>query len=97
MKALSIVSILLAIIAWALIIMMGVNLLSGQALADRTCDTACIKTFFFSGTGVAIVGVIVSGISMKSSGFNPLNILALLASLAICGIVGFLFIAGTMF
>ena len=97
MKALSPISILLAVIAWGLMIMMGVNLLSGEALADRTCDTSCVQTFFFSSLAVAGIAFIVSGLSIKGSGFNLLNILALLASLAICGIAVFLFIAGNFF
>ncbi len=95
MKALSLVSVLLALIAWALFISMGVNLLSGD-LSERSCDTACVQLLFFSAIAVAVIAVIVSGISMKN-GFNVLNIPALLAALGICGIAGFLFIAGNAF
>lgn len=97
MNALAPVSIILAIIAWVLMVMMGTNLLSGEAVADRTCDTECIKTYFFSAFGVAIVAFIIGVLSIKNTNTNPLNIIALLASLAICGIVGFLFIAGNLF
>lgn len=97
MKALPVISLLLAIIAWGLMIVMGVNMLSGEELPDRSCGTACVQSFFFSSTAVAFIGVIVAAVSMKTAGINFFNVSGLLASLAICGVVGFLFVAGNFF
>lgn len=97
MKALSPVSILLAVVAWGLMIMMGVNLLSGETLAEKTCNTGCIQTYFFSSFAMAAVAFIVGTLAIKGAGLNVLNTLGTLAAFAICGIVVFLFIAGNLF
>lgn len=97
MKALSPVSILLAVVAWGLMIMMGVNLLSGETLAEKTCNTSCIQTYFFSSFAVAAVAFIAGGLAIKSAGINILNALGTLAAMALCGMVVFLFIAGNFF
>ncbi len=97
MKALAPVSIILALVAWALVVVMTMNLLSAHAGPERACATGCIQMFFFSSIGVAVVTVALSALSMMRAGLNAMNTVALLASLAICGIAGFLFIAGTMF
>jgi hypothetical protein len=97
MKALAPVSFIFAVVAWALIVVMGINLLSAHAGPERACDTACIQIFFFSSIGVAVLSVIMSLVSITRAGVNALNVLAFLAALAICSIASFLFIAGNFF
>ena len=79
------ISLLCAVISWALAIFLGMQLLSGT-FDGRTCQTSCVQTVFWVSFAIAIVGVIFSigGISIGKS--NWVKIISLLALVGLSGI-----------
>lgn len=55
----------LAILAWALTVFIGSVLLSGTALEDRSCQTACIQMLFFSGFGIGALALILAVVAVS--------------------------------
>ena len=85
MKLNTTISLLSALISWALAIFLGMQLLSGT-FDGRTCQTSCVQTVFWISFAVAIIGLIFSigGISIGKS--NWIKIISLLALVGLSGI-----------
>ncbi len=79
------ISVLSALISWALAIFLGIQLLSGT-FDGRTCQTSCVQTVFWVSFAIALVGLVfsVGGISVGKS--NLLKTLSLLALVGLAGI-----------
>ncbi len=79
------ISVLSALISWALAVFLATQLLSGT-FDGRTCQTTCVQTVFWISFAIAIVGLIFSigGISIGKS--NWIKIIALLALVGLSGI-----------
>jgi len=82
-KALPWLALPLTIAAWVLTVLTGEALLSGP-YEDRTCQTECVKTLFFSGLGVTIGAVVLAALALIGSNSRVLTfaILGLAAPLA---------------
>ncbi len=83
MKALPLVALLLTIAGWALTVWTGATLLSGP-YEDRTCQTECVQTLFFSGLAAAIAALLVTVIALFRPGGRAVTygVLVLAAPLA---------------
>ncbi len=79
------ISLLCALISWALAIFLGTQLLSGT-FDERTCQTLCVQTLFWISFAIAIIGLIFSigGVSVGKS--NWIKIISLLALIGLSGI-----------
>ena len=79
------ISLLSAVISWALAIFLGMQLLSGT-FDGRSCQTSCVQTVFWVSFAVAIIGLIFSigGISIGKT--NWVKIISLLALIGLSGI-----------
>lgn len=79
------ISLLSAVISWALAIFLGMQLLSGT-FDGRSCQTSCVQTVFWVSFAVAIIGLVFSigGISIGKS--NWVKIISLLALIGLSGI-----------
>lgn len=89
----ALIALLLALAAWALFGTTGVNLLSGY-MEERTCQTGCVKTLFFAAVAAGLGGLILSIIALFRPSGRVVSVIALLLSLAICSVAGFLYVAG---
>ena len=78
------ISLLCAIISWALAIFLGTQLLSGT-FDGRSCQTSCVNITFWVSFAIAALGLIfsVGGISIGKS-----NLIKTLSLLALVGLVG---------
>ena len=78
------ISLLAALISWALAVFLGTQLLSGT-FDGRTCQTSCVNLVFWISFAIAIIGLIFSfgGISIGKS-----NLIKTLSLLALVGLVG---------
>lgn len=85
MKLNTIISLLCAVVSWALAIFLGIQLLSGT-FEGRTCQTSCVQTVFWISFAVAVIGLIFSigGISIGKS--NWVKTLSLFALVGLSGI-----------
>ena len=79
------ISLLSAVISWALAIFLGMQLLSGT-FDSRSCQTSCVQTVFWISFAVAMIGLIFSigGISIGKT--NWVKIISLLALIGLSGI-----------
>lgn len=57
----------LAVIGWLMALYIGNVLLSGTTLAERSCQTSCIQTLFFSGFGVGALALILAGVAVSKA------------------------------
>ena len=94
MNLLALLALLLTLTAWVLTTLTGMNLFSGYS-ADRTCQTDCIKMFFFSGVATGVGGLVLSGLSLLSPQGRILSWSALLLAVGLCAIFVALFLIGT--
>lgn len=80
----TIISLLCAIISWALAIFLGTQLLSGT-FDERTCTTSCVNITFWVSFAIAVLGLVfsVGGISIGKS-----NLIKTLSLFALVGLVG---------
>jgi hypothetical protein len=93
MKMLASVALILSLAGWVLTAMTGMNLLSGH-FDERTCQTDCVQTFFYSAVALGMTGLLLSLLALIRSRGNVLSVLALLLALPLCGIFATLFIVG---
>jgi len=79
------ISLLSAIISWALAIFLGTQLLSGT-FDGRSCTTSCVNIVFWVSFAIAVIGLIFSfgGIAIGKS--NWIKTLSLFALLGLVGI-----------
>ncbi len=78
------ISLLSALISWALAIFLGMQLLSGT-FDGRSCTTSCVNIVFWVSFAIAAIGLIFSfgGISVGKT-----NLIKTLSLLALVGLVG---------
>jgi len=78
------ISLLSALISWALAIFLGTQLLSGT-FDGRTCQTSCVNIVFWVSFAIAAIGLLFSlgGISIGKS-----NLIKTLSLFALVGLVG---------
>jgi hypothetical protein len=79
------ISLLCAIISWALAIFLGTQLLSGT-FDGRSCTTSCVNIVFWVSLAIAVLGLIfsVGGISIGKS--NWIKTISLFALVGLVGI-----------
>ncbi|MGH1537672.1 MAG: hypothetical protein ACRBDX_06460 [Gammaproteobacteria bacterium] len=87
------ISLLSALVSWALAIFLGMQLLSGT-FDGRSCQTSCVNIVFWASFAIAAIGVIFSlgGISIGKS--NWIKTISLLALIGLCGIYITTFLIG---
>ncbi|QIK37097.1 hypothetical protein GWK36_02740 [Caldichromatium japonicum] len=85
-KIAAIPAILLALAGWALIASSAVAMLSGP-YEGRTCQTECVQWLFFSGTGSAVLGLILGIIGLRLAQGYRLSQVALWIAGPLCAIV----------
>ena len=95
MNLLALLSLVITIAGWILTGLTGVNLLSGH-FDDRTCQTDCVQTLFFSAVAAGISGLVLSVIALFRSNGRILSLIALLLALSLCSVFGVLYIAGNL-
>ena len=79
------ISLLSAVISWALAIFLGMQLLSGT-FDGRSCQTSCVQTVFWVSFAVAIVGLIFSIGGISIGKLNWVKTISLLALVGLSGI-----------
>jgi len=87
------ISLLSAVISWALAIFLGTQLLSGT-FDGRSCQTSCVNIVFWVSFAIAAVGLLFSlgGISIGKSKW--IKILSLFALVGLVGIYVTTFVIG---
>ena len=87
------ISLLSAIISWALAIFLGTQLLSGT-FDGRSCQTSCVNIVFWVSFAIAVIGLIFSfgGVSIGKS--NWIKTLCLFALVGLVGIYVTTFLIG---
>lgn len=93
MNLLPLLALLLTLTAWILTALTGINLLSGH-FEERTCQTDCVRTYFFSGVATGIGGLVLSGLSLLRPQGRILSLAALTLALGLCAIFAVLFVIG---
>ena len=93
MNLLPLSALLLTLTAWILTALTGMNLLSGH-FEDRTCQTDCVRTYFFSGVATGVGGLVLSGLSLMHPQGRILGLTALALALGLCAIFAALFVIG---
>lgn len=87
----------LAVIGWLMIFYIGSVLLSGTAPAERSCQTACIQTLFFSGFGVGALALVFAGVAMlKAAAGRVLSYGALLLALPLFAVYAGIVLIGNL-
>jgi len=87
------ISLLSALISWALAIFLGMQLLSGT-FDGRSCQTSCVNIVFWVSFAIAAIGLLFSlgGISIGKS--NWIKTLSLFALVGLVGIYVTTFVIG---
>jgi hypothetical protein len=93
MKYAPIAALLLAILGWALTAVTTIHLLSGH-FDERTCQTACVQAYFFSGVAAGVVSLILGLVGLTRPGGRVLTYLALLLAVPLCAVFAGLFLIG---
>jgi hypothetical protein len=93
MNLLALIALLLTLGGWAMTVMTGTNLLSGH-LDDRTCQTDCVQTLFYSAVALGATGLLFTLAALLRSKGRMLSIFTLLLALPLCGIFATLYIVG---
>ena len=89
MKFLAPFALVLAVVGWVLTLYIGSVLLSGTALAERSCQTGCIQVLFFSALGVGAVAFILAGVAVfKQTTARVLSYASLVLAAGVLGITG---------
>lgn len=88
-------ALLLTIAGWVLAGLTGMHLLSGY-LEERTCQTDCVKSLFYSSVATGIGGLILSATAFFRSDGRILSITALVLSAALCTVFATLVIIGNL-
>ena len=95
MRITSVLAILLALASLALLGLTFSNLLSGD-LEARTCQTACVQTYYFAATGLGILSVLLAFTAIFRSGLTTGSFLTLIFSGFPVAVVAGIFAIGTM-
>lgn len=93
MRAIALFAPLLSIGGWVLVALTATNLLSGD-MAERTCQTGCVKTMFFSAVAIGVVALIFGLVSVFKAQTRGLGWLTLVLAVPLCGIVGGIIVIG---
>lgn len=97
MKIAAPIALVLAIFGWGLTFFIGDTLLSGTALADRACQTGCIKGLFFTGFGVGALALLLSGLTLtKQAAGRVLGVGALMLALPLFAIYAGIVVIGNL-
>lgn len=93
-KWMAMLAILFALAGWVLMGMTGYHLLSGD-FANRTCQTGCVKTLFWSALALAVLGLAagLAGVVKRES--RVFGGLALFLAAPLAGIAGGIIVIGT--
>ena len=94
MKMIVPLSIVLSLAGWVFISLTATNVLSGP-FEGRTCQTDCVKTYFYTAIGLGISGLITALIAVMKDR-NVLSYIALAMSMVLCGIFATLFVIGNI-
>jgi hypothetical protein len=83
----------LGIVGWVLLGLTFMNLGSGP-LEERTCQTACLQTYFFSASAVSGAGLILGILGLTKPDFRSVTYLALILLVPLCCVIGSLILIG---
>ncbi len=86
---------LLALSGWVLIVSSAVAMLSGP-YEGRSCQTTCVQWLFFSGTGAALLGLILGIIGLRLAARQRLSQAALWLAGPLCAIVLTIILIGNL-
>jgi hypothetical protein len=93
MKALPFLALLLALVSWVLMALTGINTLSGH-FDERTCQTACVQTYFFSAVATGGIGLLLALVALVRSDFRIVTYSALIVALPLCAVFAGLILIG---
>ncbi len=79
------ISLIAAIVSWALAVFLVMTLLSGT-FDTRSCQTTCVSYIFWSSFAIAIVGLLFSLGSISVGQGSVIKTLSMLALIGLCGI-----------
>ena len=94
MRLIALLAPLLSIGGWVLAGLTAINLLSG-GLAERSCQTDCLKMLFFSAVAVAVVALLLGLVSLFGRRSRRLGWLTLILTVPLCGVLGGIILIGT--
>lgn len=87
----------LGILGWAITVYITSVLLSGTALETRSCQTGCIQVLFFSGLGIGLLAVVLSGVAaVKQTTARVLSYGALVLALPLFAIYAGIILIGKL-
>jgi hypothetical protein len=95
MNFLAPLALLSAVASWAFLGLTFSNLLSGY-METRSCQTDCVKNYYFLAAGLGLAGVGLAFISLLRSGFNTWPVLTLLFAALPFGITSGIFAIGIL-
>ena len=93
MKFIPIIAVLLAVAGWVMTALMGINLLSGH-FDERTCQTACVRGYFFAGIAAGGVALLLGLLGLVRPGRRALTLLALALALPLVGVMAGIILIG---
>lgn len=93
MKAIALIALLLGLAGWALFMLTGMNLLSGP-LEERTCQTACVQTYFFAAVAAGLIGFALGALATLRPPSRVIGVASLVLTLPLCGVFATLFVIG---
>ncbi len=83
----------LGIVGWVLIGLTFMNL-AGGPMEERTCQTACLQTYFFSASAASGIGLILGILGLTKPEFRSVTYLALVLLVPLCCLIGGLILIG---
>jgi len=83
----------LGIVGWVLLGLTFMNL-TGGPMEERTCQTTCLQTFFFSAAAAGGIGLILGILGLTKPDFRKVTYLALVLLVPLCGLIGGLILIG---
>ena len=85
----------LGIVGWVLLGLTFMNL-TGGPMEERTCQTACLQTFFFSATAASGIGLILGILGLTKPIFRIVTYLALFLLVPLSSVIGGLILIGNL-
>jgi Trk-type K+ transport system membrane component len=85
----------LGIVGWVLLGLTFMNL-AGGPMEERTCQTACLQTYFFSASAAGGIGLILGILGLNRPDFRSVTYVALVLLIPLCCLIGGLILIGNL-
>ena len=95
MKTFASLALLLSFGSWFFLGLTFMNLLSGH-FDTRTCLTDCVRNYYFLSAGLGLSGLVLAGVPLFRSGFNPWYFLTVILTALPFAFVAGIFTIGTL-